>query len=136
MITLCIACRHGDHEGHVPRVAAPDGMMGGSECPCTGGCGVAAALRGGRKPTVPEAAEALREYYRLPHRGMGGCVHIIIEDTNCSQKDADYCASNARHWGENWAGGFLEEDQRIADMLAAMSTTQRRKLSVAYSFYP
>ncbi len=85
------------------------------------------------KPTVPEAAEALRAYYRLPRRGMGGAVHIIVEDTNCSQAHADSCLASAADWqGDEYA----QRDVEIARMLAAMSTTQRRKLSRAYSFYP
>lgn len=38
MIALCMACRYGDHAGHVARVAPPEGMLGGSECPCAGDC--------------------------------------------------------------------------------------------------
>lgn len=37
-IGLCIACQYGDHSGHVERVLPPEGMLGGSECPCRGGC--------------------------------------------------------------------------------------------------
>lgn len=37
---LCMACRYGDHDGHVARVPAPEGMLGGSECPCPGDCAI------------------------------------------------------------------------------------------------
>lgn len=91
------------------------------------------------RPTVPEAAEALRAYYRLPDRGNGGAVHIITEDGNCEQKHADWCANEAHDWHLRTLGqsdDYADEDVRIARMLAAMTRTQRRKLYAAHSFYP
>lgn len=37
--TLCASCRYGDHANHV-RVIQPvaEGVLGGAECPCEGGC--------------------------------------------------------------------------------------------------
>jgi hypothetical protein len=37
-VILCIACQYGDHDGHIPAVPAPAGMLGGHECPCKGDC--------------------------------------------------------------------------------------------------
>lgn len=37
-IVLCIACKHGHHEGHVATKPAPPGVLGGFHCPCKGGC--------------------------------------------------------------------------------------------------
>jgi hypothetical protein len=81
------------------------------------------------KPTVPQAAAALAAYYRLPGRDNGGVVHIITEDGNAEQSHADWCVQDARRCG-------TREDVEIAEMLAAMSRTQRRKLYARFSFYP
>ena len=74
------------------------------------------------KYTVPEAAAKLREYYALPENSAGGAVHIIVEDGNVSQGDADWCLRTALEHGDS-------ADQEIALMLAMMSRTQRKKLS-------
>lgn len=89
------------------------------------------------RPTVPQAAEALRLYYRLPGRANGGAVHIITEDGNIGQGHADWCLENARLWAERWSGAptFTLFDVAISGMLAAMTSTQRRRLS-RMSFYP
>lgn len=91
------------------------------------------------KPTIPFAVERLKCYYALPHRGMGGVVHVITEDTNVSQSIADSCLATALDgsWTHKWGGNVHQaEDIAIAKMLASMSATQRRKLSVAHAFYP
>ncbi len=89
------------------------------------------------RPTVPEAVNALRAYHALPGRENGGAVHIVTEDGNVAQHFADWCVENAPKWGTEWGdGGFIEDDLRIAEMLAAMSATQRSKLYAEGSFYP
>ena len=38
-LTYCIACRYGQHDGHIKDFApAPEGVMGGAQCPCDGEC--------------------------------------------------------------------------------------------------
>ncbi len=78
--------------------------------------------------TVPQAAEALRAYYRLPGNSMGGVVHIITEDGNTKQGHAEGCLEQARAGGD-------PADIAVASMLAAMTRTQRTKLS-RMAFYP
>lgn len=68
-------------------------------------------------------------YYRLPGRENGGVVHIITEDGNAKQSHADSCVEEARQHGTS-------EDVEIAELLAAMSLTQRRKLYTQFDFYP
>jgi hypothetical protein len=87
-------------------------------------------------PTIPDVLPVLRAYYALPHRGLGGCVHVILEDSNADQATADACLKDAQAWGDRWGNGALPQDREVAELLAAMSTTQRRKLSAAHSFYP
>jgi hypothetical protein len=87
-------------------------------------------------PSVEDAAEILRRYYRLPRRSNGGAVHIILEDGNVQQSHADWCVENAPKWAAEFGGDeLLAEDLRVARMLARMSRTQRVKLS-HMSFYP
>lgn len=88
------------------------------------------------RPTVPHAVEVLTAYYRLPLRGNGGAVHVITEDGNVDQGTADACVEGARAWGRTWGGDMLiETDVEVAEMLAAMTATQRRKLA-QLAFYP
>jgi hypothetical protein len=88
------------------------------------------------RPTVPEVAAMLRDYYRLPGRGVGGAVHIVVDDGNCDQGSADYCARHAAEWAREWSGSpeHADLDVRLARMLAQMTGTQRRRLA-AMDFY-
>lgn len=39
LLILCFACRDGDHSGHQETLqAVPEGMIGGTRCPCKGDC--------------------------------------------------------------------------------------------------
>jgi hypothetical protein len=39
LLTYCIPCQHGDHDGHYEVIqAVPEGMLGGQRCPCRGEC--------------------------------------------------------------------------------------------------
>lgn len=39
LLTICVACRHGFHDGHVDVIQAPPpGVLGGSSCYCEGEC--------------------------------------------------------------------------------------------------
>lgn len=52
---LCSACRFGRHEDHVKAFApAPEGMMGGFECPCQGDCDTYVTVPAG-SPPIPES---------------------------------------------------------------------------------
>ena len=82
------------------------------------------------RPTVTEVAERLRAYRALPGRYVGGCVHIVTDDPNYEQHHADWCLEHAEEWGRDWGdGGYLPEDLEIATLIAALTTTQRRKLA-------
>jgi hypothetical protein len=88
------------------------------------------------RPTVPEVAALLRDYYRLPGRGVGGAVHIVVDDGNCDQRSADFCAEHAERWAREWSDApeYVDLDVKIARMLAEMTGTQRRRLA-AMNFY-
>lgn len=65
-------------------------------------------------------------YRELPRRGLGGCVHVILEDPNYGQAIADSCAANAGAWE---GGEYQAQDIALAQALAAMTTTQRRNVA-------
>lgn len=88
------------------------------------------------RPTVPEVAAKLIEYRKLPHRYTGGCVHICVDDPNFEQHHADWCVENAEKWAREWGGlKHLAADIEIARLVAALTTSQRRRLA-ALNTYP
>lgn len=79
---------------------------------------------------VPEVAEKLRAYYASnDERSQGGFVHIVLEDSNTEQKHADWCLQEAEQHGDAF-------DVEIAQLLAGMSRTQRKKLSAMSHYWP
>lgn len=74
-----------------------------------------------KKPTLPEVIPLVRAWYALPGNGAGGMFHIIIDDGNYEQHFANSALKEARETGDPVA---IE----LAEKLAAMSSTQRRKL--------
>lgn len=74
-----------------------------------------------QRPTAPEAAALIRELYRAPTGGAGCCLHVIIDDGNTGDGFLDAAElERIRDVGHPLC-------VRLAEMLAAMSTTQRRK---------
>ena len=75
-----------------------------------------------KKPTVPEVIPLVKAWYAKPGNACGGIFHVILDDGNHEQ---------------HWAAKALEEARasededaiHLAALLAAMSPTQRRKLS-------
>lgn len=78
--------------------------------------------------TRAEVEQALLEYYELPHDGLGGNLHIVIEDQNIRDSDIQFCKEQAEAEGDEL--GVL-----IADALMQMSKTQRLKIASKY-YYP
>lgn len=95
-----------------------------------------AAIRG-QVNTIARVATALRLYYSLPGRENGGAVHIITEDGNVAQSDADWCVKNAPKWAAEFGeDAHLASDLHIARMLAGLTTQQRKTLYETGNFYP
>jgi hypothetical protein len=71
------------------------------------------------RPTVPEVLPLVRRIYE--RHCAGCCLHIVTDDGNIEQGHVDFCVQQAK-------------DQQHADclaaaeMLAAMTETQRRKV--------
>lgn len=74
------------------------------------------------RPTVPEMAEWVREFYRMPGNEVGGSLHIVLDDKNLADHHVASCIEFARERGD-------AEGERLAETLARMSVTQRRKLA-------
>jgi hypothetical protein len=74
------------------------------------------------KPTIPEVLPLVREYYAMPGNGVGGSLHIVLEDGNVSDGDLWFCKGWALEHGD-------EAGYRLAGILLEMSKTQRKKLS-------
>lgn len=75
-----------------------------------------------KKPTIPEVHPLVQAWYRRPENGAGGMFHVILEDSNQEQRHADTALATARESGD-------AEAIHLAELLAAMSPTQRLKLS-------
>lgn len=74
------------------------------------------------KPTIPEVLPLIQDYYAKPENGVGGSLHIVLEDCNVSDDDVESCIKWAINEGD-------EEGERLARILLRMSKTQRRKLA-------
>jgi hypothetical protein len=76
------------------------------------------------RPTVPEVLEIARAYNTvLEQRGsyVWGPLHIALGDGNLEDDSIVFCAERAVEDGD-------AEGARIAEMLLAMTGTQRRKI--------
>ena len=74
-----------------------------------------------QKPTIPEVLPIIQEYYQKPGNGVGGNLHIVLEDGNIENRHIRSCLRRARE-NEDLEG------IKIAELLLRMSKTQRRKL--------
>jgi hypothetical protein len=77
------------------------------------------------KPSIQDVVPSLLEYYRRDGNDSGGIFHVIVADKNYEQCHAVSALENAQA-----SGDALEI--KIAELLIAMSTTQRRKLSASW----
>lgn len=77
------------------------------------------------RPTVPEVAALLAAYGRKPGNGVGGSLHIVVDDGNVSDSDLHYCRQHAVERCD-------EDGVAIVDLMLQMTKTQRRKLRGAH----
>ena len=68
------------------------------------------------RPTVPDVIPLVREIYRS--HAVGCCLHILTDDGNVSNSDAQFCLDWAIEQGHPLC-------QRAAEMLVQMTRTQR-----------
>ena len=75
------------------------------------------------KPTIPEVYPLVLEWYEMINQGYDGILfHCILDDGNYEQKFADSSLAQAIKTGDKFS-------INLAEKIAAMSNTQRRKLS-------
>lgn len=74
-----------------------------------------------RKPTIPEVAPFIRMYYAMDGHGVGGSLHIVLDDGNVEDHSVSFC----RTWAlerQDYFGAAL------ANILLRMSRSQRWRL--------
>lgn len=77
------------------------------------------------KPTIPDVKPLLVAYLTKPENGVGGSLHIYIEDDNWKRHHIQFC--------RDWAAEHGDVDAvPICDMLLRMSKTQRIKIINSY----
>jgi hypothetical protein len=76
------------------------------------------------KPTVPEVLPLVRFYCSLEEaEGLGGCLHIFVEDGNCDDGNIKGCREFAKEMPDKGELGFP-----ICDVLLKMTKTQRKSI--------
>lgn len=76
------------------------------------------------KPTIPEVLPLVRAYYAKPNNGVGGSLHLVLDDGNIETYWVEYCKQYALE--NNDPDGVA-----LAELLLKMSYTQRKKLYLA-----
>lgn len=75
-----------------------------------------------RKPTIPEVLPLVKAWYAKPGNACGGLFHVMLDDGNHEKLWANKALDAARELGD-------KDAIALAELLAAMSPTQRLKLS-------
>lgn len=82
----------------------------------------------GSKPTVSQLIKAAKAYYAIPNNGVGGSLHIVLDDENIEDCHINWCIDYAMANDDN-------EGVLLGKMLLGASYTQRRKLVRNYEAY-
>jgi len=80
------------------------------------------------KPTIPEVVPLFAAYYQLPENGVWGSLHCVLDDKNVRNCDV----ADAKAWAIDRGDA---EGEKLAEILAQMSRTQRLKLPDAVNTY-
>jgi hypothetical protein len=76
------------------------------------------------RPTVPEVLPLVRALYALPFHGVGGHLHIVLDDGNIEDGSVRFCLDAAR-------GANCAPCAELAEKLLEMSKTQRLRVCAA-----
>ncbi len=71
------------------------------------------------RPTVPDVLPLVRQIYE--RHAAGCCLHIVTDDGNVEQDHVEFCVRQAQ-------SEHHTDCLAAAEMLAAMTETQRRKV--------
>ena len=74
------------------------------------------------KITIPEVMPLIKAYKDKPGNGVGGSLHIVLDDGNIGDSSIEFCKQYAQE--RNDIDGVA-----IANILLQMSKTQRKKIS-------
>lgn len=74
------------------------------------------------RPTVPEVLLHARAYYAKPGNGVGGNLHLVLDNRNVTDDHVRYCLERAEAEGDI-------DGAALAKMLLQMTKTQRLKLA-------
>lgn len=74
------------------------------------------------RPSVLDVHPLVKAYYARPGNGVGGSLHLVLDDGNVSDDDVRFCIRAARDRAD--IHGY-----QIGVLLLSMSRTQRKKLT-------
>ncbi|MDP3963705.1 MAG: hypothetical protein Q8Q39_04375 [bacterium] len=74
-----------------------------------------------KRLTVPDVAPLVQAYYSKPGNGVGGSLHIVLDDGNIEDSHVRFCRKHAETLNDI-------DGIRLCDLLLQMTKTQRRKL--------
>jgi len=78
-----------------------------------------------QKPTVPEVLPMMYAYRDTAGNGVGGSLHIVLDDGNVEDGHVRWCIERAKECGD-------EEGVKLGETLLSMTKTQRKKLSALF----
>jgi hypothetical protein len=78
-----------------------------------------------QKPTVPEVLPMMYAYRDTAGNGVGGSLHIVLDDGNVEDGHVRWCIERAQECGD-------EEGVKLGETLLSMTKTQRKKLSAMF----
>lgn len=73
-----------------------------------------------RRITSKQLVPMINAYYQMPNTGLGGSLHIVLEDPNYNDSHVQWCINYAIDTGDI-------HGQLLGELLLTMSQTQRRK---------
>ena len=80
------------------------------------------------RPTVRDVVPLVEAFYGLPGCGVGGALHIVLDDANLDDDSIQWCMDTAdEHWSQE-----PECAKLLGRILLQMTKTQRRKLADAH----
>lgn len=77
------------------------------------------------KPTVPMLRELITDYKYRCGNGVGGNLHIVLEDRNVRDQDLKHVRDVCIHNND-------QDGLKIAELMLQMSKTQRSKLALEF----
>lgn len=74
------------------------------------------------RPTVDQVLPWVLDYYAQPGNGVGGSLHIVLDDENLHTDHIEWCRDYARERGDVFG-------EWLANLLLCLSMSQMRRLA-------